>query len=108
MTFEDVRAAIRRDINAEPEAELRSSFERSVRRSLHRMVSEGFLIAIGGGGRGDPYRYFFHPIGIPLMCGEPEARALWKALEADLGAEEALVRLRMREEAAPAQDEAAL
>jgi hypothetical protein len=32
-------------------------------------------------------------------ANEPEANALWEALAADPGAEEALVRLRMREEA---------
>ena len=79
---------------------LAASFERSIRRALHRMVDAGELIAIGDGGRGDPYRYFFHPIGIAIMCDKPEASALWKALEADPGTEEALVRLRMREKAA--------
>jgi hypothetical protein len=54
---------------------LSASFERSIRRALHRMVTEGVLIAIGGGGRADPYRYFF------IMCDEPEARALWKRLK---------------------------
>jgi hypothetical protein len=34
MTFGDKRAAIRRDVAAEPDAELRSSFERSVRWSV--------------------------------------------------------------------------
>jgi hypothetical protein len=43
MTFEEMRAAVRRDVAAEPDAELRSSFKRSVRRSLHRMVRDGFL-----------------------------------------------------------------
>jgi hypothetical protein len=105
MTFDDIRAAAIGDGGFL----LAVSIERSLRRALHRMVSDGFLIAIGGGGRGDPFRYFFHPMGIALMCGKPEAKALWKALQADPGAEEALVRLRMREEAAPrAQDEVAL
>jgi hypothetical protein len=92
MTFDDIRAAA-----LDEGVLLATSFERSIRRSLHRMVSDGLLIAIGGGGRGDPYRYFFHPIGIHFMCSEPEAKALWKALKADPGAEEALVRLHMRE-----------
>jgi hypothetical protein len=63
------------------------------------------LITIGDGGRSDPYRYFLNPIGIALMCSEPEAEALWKALEADPGAEEACVRLNMRQKARAAGSE---
>jgi hypothetical protein len=49
LETDDVRgdaAAIRRDVDAGPDAEPCSSFERSVRRSLYRMVSDGFLIAL--------------------------------------------------------------
>src|SRR5258708_4275420 len=95
MTFEDMCA----EAIGDDDVPLTASFERSIRRALHRMVSDGMLIAIGGGGRADPYRYFFDPIGIVFMCGEPEAKTLWKALEADPGAEEACVRLRMRDKA---------
>jgi hypothetical protein len=83
MTFEEMRGEA---IGDEPDVRLTASVERSGRRALHRMVSDGLLIAIGGGGRADPYRYFFDPGKIEMMCDKPEARALWRALEADPGA----------------------
>jgi hypothetical protein len=83
MTFEEMRG---KAIGDEPNVRLTAWVERSRRRALHRMVREGLLIAIGGGGRADPYRYFFDPGKIAIICDEPEARALWRALEADPGA----------------------
>src|SRR3954451_11919493 len=77
MSFEDIRADIRQQFEEEGKlyssvewSLLYSSLERSLRRSLQRMVSSGGLIAIGGGGRGDPFRYFLHPLTIATM---PEA-----------------------------------
>jgi len=55
MTFDEIRAAIRRDVGAELDADLRSSmehwvrrssFERSVQRSLHRRVSDSPSAAV--------------------------------------------------------------
>jgi hypothetical protein len=107
MTFKDIRVVIRKEF--EEDGKLYSSFEwsllyssleRSLRRALHRMVKDGLLVAFGDGGQSDPYRYFFHPMGIAIMCGEPEAHALWKALEADPGSNEALGKLMAKDRAA--------
>jgi hypothetical protein len=49
------------------------------------MVKDGGLIAIGNGGRGDPFRYFIHPLIISRMGDTPKARALWQAFEARSG-----------------------
>jgi hypothetical protein len=59
---------------------------------LHRMVSDEFLIAIGDGGRAEPYRYFIHPLQICLW-GD---KALLQVLDADPGATEALRRCEAR------------
>ena len=103
MTFEDIRI----EAIGDDDVQLSASFERSVRRALHRMVSTGMLVALGAGGRSDPSRYFLHPMGIAIMCDEPEAEALWKALGADPGANEALNRLRAKESAAAEGDDGA-
>jgi hypothetical protein len=89
MTFDDIRAAIDRASGAPKGARLRPSVERSMRRALHRMVSNGGMIAIGDGGRAEPFRYFIHPILIGMMGDTPEASALRAALEADPGANKA-------------------
>jgi hypothetical protein len=63
------------------------SLKRSLRRALHSMVvNSGELIALGNGGRADPYRYFFHPVTLYLM----KDQALQEAFEADPGAAEAI------------------
>jgi hypothetical protein len=90
MTFEDMRANIRQGIGAKPDdAKLRVSFERSMRRALHRLTSDHLLLAMGDGGPGDPLRYFIHPLMIGMMGDTPEAGALSEALKADSGAEAA-------------------
>jgi hypothetical protein len=54
MTFADIRATINEGIGrADRDAKLRASFERSLRRALHRLTSDPFLIAMGDGGPGD-------------------------------------------------------
>ena len=75
---------------------------------MHQVVSKRFLMAICGGGHADPlpllFRSHYH-----WNADKPEEDALWKLLEADPGADEALIRLWIRKEAArQAQDEAAL
>lgn len=50
------------------------------------MASNGGLLAIGDGGRAEPFRYFIHPLVIGMMGNTPDADALQKALEADPGA----------------------
>jgi hypothetical protein len=61
MTFAEIRASVRRHRDMQPDERLRPSFERSLRRALHRLVEEWELIAMGEGGRGEPLRYFVHP-----------------------------------------------
>ena len=100
MTFEEIRAVIRQTFELEDGAKLYPSFERSLRRAIHRMVSDRMLVAFGDGGRSDPYRYFFHPMGIAIMCDEPEAQALWKAMQADPGSNEALGELILKDDLA--------
>lgn len=86
MTFEDIRAVIRQDNDLEAGTELQRSFERSLRRALQHLARDGLLIVIGGGGPGDPFRYFFHPLSIGMMGerGLPEQRALEEAIQAEV------------------------
>jgi len=58
------------------------SFERSARRALQKMVKDDVLIAIGTGGRGQPFRYFPHPFLIGMMDDKAKARELLQALDA--------------------------
>ena len=89
MAFAEIRAeAVEAGIWVSP------SLERSLRRALYRMVRGGELIAIGDGGRAEPYRYFIHPMIIGMMGKTPVADALYKALEADPGAAKAVASLR--------------
>ena len=108
MTFEDIRAVVRQDFEKDGKqyssfewSLLYSSLERSLRRALHRMVSDGGLIALGGGGRADPFRYFVHPMVIAMTMPE-EVDALMDALSADPGANEALGKLMAKDRAASA------
>ncbi|MCP3462539.1 hypothetical protein [Bradyrhizobium sp. CCGUVB23] len=89
MTFEDFRAALDRAAGVGPDMVLRPSVARSLRRALHGMTETGGLIAMGDGGRTEPFRYFIHPLWIGTMGKTPEADALIKALENDPGAEKA-------------------
>jgi hypothetical protein len=45
----------------EPGFHLKTSAARSLRRALARLVEEGYIIALGSGGRASPYRYAFNP-----------------------------------------------
>ena len=81
MAFAEIRAEV-----VEAGIWVSPSLERSLRRALYRMVSDGELIALGSGGRADPHRYFIHPMIIGMMGKTPEADALFKALKADPGA----------------------
>lgn len=85
VTFAEIREGILLSWDAEPGTNLSASFERSIRRALHTMVINAPLIELGDGGRGDPLRYFIHPIAIGCMGRTPEADALMKALTADSG-----------------------
>jgi hypothetical protein len=90
MTFGEIRASITQAMGAEPDAKLRASFERSLRRALHRLTRDVVIIAMGDGGPGDPLRYCF----ITDALGDtPEARALRKAVEADSGQEVGAMRM---------------
>jgi hypothetical protein len=86
MTFDDMRAVIRQDLDLEDGTKLYPSLERSLRHALHRMVSRGGgLIAIGGGGgRADPYQYFMDPTLIGMASKSAEEGNAWlDALAAD-------------------------
>jgi hypothetical protein len=87
MTFGEIRAEA---IGDELDVRLSASFERSIRRALHGMTKKG-LLAIGGGGRADPFRYFMDPILIAMASNSAEEGRAWlDALAADPGANEAL------------------
>jgi hypothetical protein len=87
MTFDDIRVEAMGDGGFL----LAVSIERSLRRALHRMVNDGALIAIGAGGRADPYRYFIHPMIMLMMCSSrEEIDTLWRVYTADRGGAEAL------------------
>ena len=98
MTFKDIRAVIRKQYDKDGTryssfewSLFYSSLERSLRRALQRMVSNGGLIAIGGGGRADPFRYFIHPAIMAMACDTKEEWHAWfDTLALDPGANEAL------------------
>lgn len=58
---------------------LSSSEERSLRRALQGLVRDKTLIALGGGGRADPHRYFINPL-IAAMVGDKAQFETWCAL----------------------------
>jgi hypothetical protein len=89
MTFADIRTRIKQDVGNDQDMKFRTSVERSLRRALHQLTKEMFLIAMGDGGPGDPLRYFFHPLFIGMMGDTPRGRSLQEALENDAGANEA-------------------
>lgn len=39
-----------------------------MRRALHGLVKDGFIVALGTGGRAEPHRYFPSPIFIGISC----------------------------------------
>ena len=82
MTFADIRIVVKKDAGAEWYV-THPSFERSLRRALNTLVRNEFLITLGNGRPGNPYRYFHHPYLIMFM-GEntPRGRALHLALNA--------------------------
>ena len=87
MTFDQVRLAI--GLQTKQRTKLEPSLTRSLRRALHSMVvNSAELIALGNGGRAEPYRYFFHPVTLYLM----KDQALQEAFDADPGAKEAVRR----------------
>ena len=85
MAFDEMRAALLQNAGEEPDAGLNPSFERSVRRALRRLIRDGVLVALGGGGRADPFRYFMSMTSIATVIAstsEEEANALMDALMA--------------------------
>ena len=87
MTFDQMLLAI--GLQTIQRTKLEPSLTRSLRRALHSMVvNSGELIALGNGGRAEPYRYFFHPVTLYLM----KDQALQEAFDADPGAKEAIRR----------------
>ena len=87
MTFDQMLLAI--GLQTKQRTKLEPSLKRSLRRALHSMlVNSSELIALGNGGRAEPYRYFFHPVTLYLM----KDQALQEAFDADPGAKEAIRR----------------
>jgi len=94
MTFDQLRAAVKAaytDGVSDPERRStlewwvqRPVFERSLRRALHSML-EWWVIALGDGGRADPYRYYIHPVQIYIERDPALKQALQAALDADPG-----------------------
>jgi hypothetical protein len=83
VTFAELRAIILKAGNAPAGAVLRPPVERSLRRALRSLVRDQIIITLGGGGRGDPHRYFLHPQAAAFICGEQEFKALAEAFEAE-------------------------
>jgi hypothetical protein len=84
MTFGEIRAHILQAMGAnDPDTKSRSTTERSIRRSLHRLVSDGMLLALGHGGRGDPHRYFLNPMMVAIAGDEQSFDNVSAAIEAD-------------------------
>jgi hypothetical protein len=92
ITFGEIKTRILAESGAPPSDKMHPPFERSLRRALHSLVTSKGLIAIGDGGRAEPYRYFIHPLFIGVMGESDEAHALQQALEADPGADAAAAR----------------
>lgn len=70
MTFEEIGRAGLDQAGAPPDARLRPSAARSMRRALHSMVKDGAIVALGAGGRAEPHRYFLSIITLGLTCGD--------------------------------------
>jgi len=75
MTFADIRAQVKQDLDIEPDGKLRVSFERSLRRALHRFVCDEILISVGNGGPADPLQYLPHPLLIAFGGNKAEIQA---------------------------------
>jgi hypothetical protein len=80
VTFAELRAIILKAGNAPAGAVLRPPVERSLRRALRSLVRDQIIIAFGGGGPGDPHRYFLHPSFAAIACDKQEFDALSEAL----------------------------
>jgi len=87
ITFAEIRVGLLQEMG--DDYRLRPSVVRSLRRALHRMAEDGELMAIDDGGRAEPYRYFIHPLIIGMMGKTPKTDALYQALKADPGANNA-------------------
>src|SRR5262249_9169463 len=99
-TFADICAIVDEEVTRAPGTIVCVPSEGSLRRALDEMVEDNpqaRLLAMGGGGPGDPVRYFLHPVmlgGIEEMVSTDweclEHEALQAALWADPGAQEAM------------------
>jgi hypothetical protein len=51
--------------------------ERSLRRSLRKMINAQVVVALGRGGPGDPHRYAVHPMLAAMLMpqAEPDQKA---------------------------------
>lgn len=81
MTFEDIRAFALK--GAPVDTIVRVSAARSMRRALHSLARDKFLMVIGEGGPSDPFRYVTHPlfVGAIRATNPDEGHELEKALE---------------------------
>ena len=87
ITFEEL-ARTGLDQAGEPQdAKPRPSAVRSMRRALHSLVKDGFIAALGEGGRAEPHRYFPSPLLIGMSGGTDEYEAILTGMdERDLAA----------------------
>jgi hypothetical protein len=84
MTFDEICAAILRDtgdkISLPTLKRLAPSFLRSLRRSLHTMVRDQQLLAIGAGGPGEPFKYYLHPLTIEIYGNQDDKQQYYKTI----------------------------
>ena len=76
VTFDEILMSIRQSwgVNDPGNKELIGpSLKRSLRRALQRLVETEHVVAIGDGGRGDPFRYCVHPLVLASGAGTKEA-----------------------------------
>lgn len=67
MSFEQIRQAALKEAGNE-DGKVPPSPARSMRRALHGLVRDGFIVALGTGGRAEPHRYFPSPFFMGMSC----------------------------------------
>ncbi len=87
ITFAEICTIILQELGVnDPDRKLKPTFERSLRRSLKRMVDDAILMALGRGGPGDPQRYCTNPLMHALGGDEEEFERVSAMVKADPGA----------------------
>jgi hypothetical protein len=83
VTFAELRGIILKANGVPAGDTMRQSPERSLRRALHSLVRDQALIALGGGGRADPHRYFLNPMMVAMGGNQSQFDAVIAALKAE-------------------------